>query len=130
MGLDRVDIVHVHDPDEHLDAALDEELPALADFRDQGVGAIGVGTNHVAPRDAGRRRGGRGRRDGGRPLDPARPDRPPAAGGVRRARQSAAVCVPPEKPGDEPRDATARTAGRGPCGPLRQSCVTSCGRRR
>lgn len=50
MGLDRVDIVYVHDPDDHLDAALDEALPALADLRDQGVvGAIGVGTNHVAP---------------------------------------------------------------------------------
>lgn len=50
LGLDRVDIVYVHDPDDHLDVALDETLPALAALRDQGVvGAIGVGMNNVAP---------------------------------------------------------------------------------
>ncbi|MFJ9212186.1 aldo/keto reductase [Streptomyces sp. NPDC102264] len=50
LGLDRVDIVYVHDPDDHLDAALDHALPALADLRDQGViGAVGVGMNTVAP---------------------------------------------------------------------------------
>ncbi|MFD4528731.1 aldo/keto reductase [Streptomyces sp. NPDC058470] len=50
LGLDRVDIVYVHDPDDHLDAALGQALPALADLRDQGViGAVGVGMNAVAP---------------------------------------------------------------------------------
>lgn len=50
LGLDRVDIVYVHDPDDHLDAALGQALPALAALRDQGVvGAIGVGMNNVAP---------------------------------------------------------------------------------
>ncbi|MFJ6983804.1 MULTISPECIES: aldo/keto reductase [unclassified Streptomyces] len=50
LGLDRVDVVYVHDPDDHLDTALREALPALADLRDQGVvGAVGVGTNAVAP---------------------------------------------------------------------------------
>ncbi|WP_066952182.1 aldo/keto reductase [Streptomyces lushanensis] len=50
LGLDRVDIVYVHDPDDHLDTALDQALPALADLRDQGVvGAVGVGMNTVAP---------------------------------------------------------------------------------
>lgn len=50
LGLDRVDIVYVHDPDDHLDEALDQALPALADLRDQGVvGAIGAGMNTVAP---------------------------------------------------------------------------------
>ena len=50
LGLDRVDIVYVHDPDDHLDVALDQALPALASLRDQGViGAIGVGMNAVAP---------------------------------------------------------------------------------
>lgn len=50
LGLDRVDIVYVHDPDDHLDAALDQALPALTDLRDQGViGAVGVGMNTVAP---------------------------------------------------------------------------------
>ncbi|WP_405930923.1 aldo/keto reductase [Streptomyces sp. NBC_00827] len=50
LGLDRVDIVYVHDPDAHLDATVTEALPALAALRDQGViGAIGVGMNAVAP---------------------------------------------------------------------------------
>ncbi|MCL7378328.1 aldo/keto reductase [Streptomyces sp. 35G-GA-8] len=50
LGLDRVDIVYVHDPDDHVDAALDQALPALAALRDQGViGAVGVGMNAVAP---------------------------------------------------------------------------------
>ena len=50
LGLDRIDIVYVHDPDDHLDAALTGALPALAELRDQGVvGAIGAGMNTVAP---------------------------------------------------------------------------------
>ena len=45
LGLDRVDIAHVHDPDDHLDAAVDECLPALAELRDEGlIGAISLGT--------------------------------------------------------------------------------------
>jgi len=43
-GLDRVDIVYVHDPDEHWAQAADEAMPALAELRDAGVvGAIGAG---------------------------------------------------------------------------------------
>ncbi|MFF5304308.1 aldo/keto reductase [Streptomyces sp. NPDC013161] len=50
LRLDRVDIVYVHDPDDHLDAALGHALPALTALRDQGViGAVGVGMNTVAP---------------------------------------------------------------------------------
>ncbi|MGW1541696.1 aldo/keto reductase [Streptomyces sp. NPDC002309] len=50
LGLDRVDVVYVHDPDDHLDEAMDQALPALAALRDQGVvGAVGVGMNTVAP---------------------------------------------------------------------------------
>lgn len=50
LGLDRVDIVYVHDPDDHLDAAINQALPALVALRDQGViGAVGVGMNTVAP---------------------------------------------------------------------------------
>jgi len=50
LGLDNVDIVYVHDPDDHMDAALNEALPALAELRDQGViGAIGAGMNAIAP---------------------------------------------------------------------------------
>ena len=50
LGLDRVDIVLVHDPDDHLDEAIASALPALAALRDEGViGAIGAGMNTVAP---------------------------------------------------------------------------------
>jgi D-threo-aldose 1-dehydrogenase len=45
LGLDRVDIVLVHDPDDHLADALKHAYPVLHDLRAQGVvGAIGVGT--------------------------------------------------------------------------------------
>ncbi len=50
LRLDHVDIVYVHDPDDCLEAALGQALPALIALRDQGViGAVGVGTNTVAP---------------------------------------------------------------------------------
>ena len=43
-GLDRIDILYVHDADEHWAQAADEALPALAELRDAGVvGAIGAG---------------------------------------------------------------------------------------
>jgi D-threo-aldose 1-dehydrogenase len=46
LGVDRIDIVYVHDPDEHVGQAIDAALPALADLRNQGViGAVGVGMN-------------------------------------------------------------------------------------
>ncbi|GAA1875253.1 aldo/keto reductase [Lapillicoccus jejuensis] len=46
MGLDRVDVVYVHDPDDHLDQAVAEAVPALAALRDEGVvGAVGAGMN-------------------------------------------------------------------------------------
>ncbi|TDD30590.1 aldo/keto reductase [Kribbella turkmenica] len=46
LGLDRVDIVHLHDPDDHVRQALDEAYPVLDDLRRQGViGAIGIGMN-------------------------------------------------------------------------------------
>ena len=49
LGRDRVDIVHVHDPDDHGDQALRDTLPALVRWRDEGVvGAIGVGMNQTA----------------------------------------------------------------------------------
>lgn len=48
-GLDRLDIVYVHDPDDHWQQAADEAMPALARLRDQGViGAIGAGMNQSA----------------------------------------------------------------------------------
>ncbi|MFF2493981.1 aldo/keto reductase [Agromyces sp. NPDC058064] len=47
LGLDRVDIAYLHDPDIYdLDRGLAEGLPALVRLRDEGlVGAIGIGTN-------------------------------------------------------------------------------------
>ncbi|MFI5908410.1 aldo/keto reductase [Dactylosporangium sp. NPDC051541] len=45
-GLDRFDIVYLHDPDEHWPQAVAEALPALTELRDQGViGAVGAGMN-------------------------------------------------------------------------------------
>ncbi len=46
LGLDRVDIVHIHDPDDHFEDAVAGALPALRRLRDEGaVGAIGCGMN-------------------------------------------------------------------------------------
>ncbi|MBM0230786.1 aldo/keto reductase [Micromonospora sp. STR1_7] len=48
-GLDRIDIVYLHDPDEHWEQAAHEAVPALVDLREQGViGAIGAGMNQSA----------------------------------------------------------------------------------
>lgn len=50
LGLDRVDILYIHDPDDHLDQAIDEAYPALHQLRAEGVvGAIGAGMNYSAP---------------------------------------------------------------------------------
>lgn len=57
LGVDRIDVLHVHDPDDHLDAAEAGAFPALIRLRDEGVvGAIGLGTNlaSVANRFVGR----------------------------------------------------------------------------
>ncbi|MBW8803590.1 MAG: aldo/keto reductase [Catenulisporales bacterium] len=46
LGVDRIDIALIHDPDDHADQALNEAFPALAKLRDEGVlGAVGVGMN-------------------------------------------------------------------------------------
>ena len=48
LGLDRVDIVYIHDPDDHWPQAIDEAYPALEQLRSEGVvRAIGVGMNQV-----------------------------------------------------------------------------------
>jgi D-threo-aldose 1-dehydrogenase len=48
LGLDRVDIALVHDPDDHYDEALAGAYHALARLRDEGVvRAIGVGMNQA-----------------------------------------------------------------------------------
>ena len=49
LGVDRVDIVHIHDPDAHVDEALEGTFPALVALREQGViAAVSLGTNSVA----------------------------------------------------------------------------------
>ncbi|ADJ44883.1 oxidoreductase [Amycolatopsis mediterranei S699] len=46
LGLDRVDIVYLHDPDDHEEQAANEAWPELCRLRDEGVvAAIGVGMN-------------------------------------------------------------------------------------
>ncbi len=46
LRTDRIDLLHVHDPDDHMDQAIAEAFPAIAELRDQGVvGAIGCGMN-------------------------------------------------------------------------------------
>ncbi|WP_306191694.1 aldo/keto reductase [Streptomyces sp. MK5] len=46
LGLDRVDVVYLHDPDDHAEQAFREGYPALEELRSEGVvGAIGAGMN-------------------------------------------------------------------------------------
>ncbi|MFI6034794.1 aldo/keto reductase [Streptomyces sp. NPDC051315] len=48
LGLDRVDVVYLHDPDDHAEQAFREGYPALEELRAQGVvGAIGAGMNQA-----------------------------------------------------------------------------------
>jgi len=48
-GLDRVDVLYIHDPDEHWREAAEEAVPALVELREADVvGAIGVGMNQSA----------------------------------------------------------------------------------
>jgi D-threo-aldose 1-dehydrogenase len=49
LGLDRIDIALIHDPDDHAAQALDGAYPALAELRSaRTVGAIGLGMNQTA----------------------------------------------------------------------------------
>ena len=48
--LDRFDVVHVHDPDDHIDDVLESTFPALRRLQADGViGAVGAGMNHAPP---------------------------------------------------------------------------------
>jgi D-threo-aldose 1-dehydrogenase len=50
LGLDRIDIALIHDPDDFMAPALADAYPALAELRSQGViTAIGAGMNSAAP---------------------------------------------------------------------------------
>jgi D-threo-aldose 1-dehydrogenase len=49
LGLDRVDIVYLHDPDQHWESASTTGVDTLVELRDQGVvRAIGAGMNQTA----------------------------------------------------------------------------------
>jgi D-threo-aldose 1-dehydrogenase len=49
LGVDRIDLLHVHDPDDHLDEAEAGAFAALLRLREEGVvRAIGLGTNETA----------------------------------------------------------------------------------
>lgn len=49
LGLDRIDIAYLHDPDDHEREAFETGYPALAELRDEGVvGAIGAGMNQAS----------------------------------------------------------------------------------
>ncbi len=49
LGVDRVDIVHIHDPDDNIHEALEGTYPALVALREQGViDVVSLGTNSVA----------------------------------------------------------------------------------
>ncbi|WP_433412921.1 aldo/keto reductase [Microtetraspora malaysiensis] len=49
LGVDRVDIAHIHDPDDHFAEAVSGAFPALAELRARGeVGAVGAGMNQTA----------------------------------------------------------------------------------
>jgi D-threo-aldose 1-dehydrogenase len=46
LGLDRVDVLYIHDPDEHYEQALASAYPALDRLRSEGtIGAVGAGMN-------------------------------------------------------------------------------------
>lgn len=46
LGVDHLDIALVHDPDDHVEQAIEQAVPALIAMRDEGlVGAVGIGMN-------------------------------------------------------------------------------------
>ena len=50
LKLDYLDIAFVHDPDEHMQQAIEESFPTLHDLKSQGVvRAIGAGMNYCEP---------------------------------------------------------------------------------
>ena len=50
MKLDYLDIALVHDPDEHMQLAIEESFPALLDLKSQGVvRSVGAEMNYCEP---------------------------------------------------------------------------------
>ncbi len=59
LGLSRIDILHLHDPDDHFEQALSGGLKALARLRSEGlIGAVGAGMNQAEMLTAFARHGG------------------------------------------------------------------------
>lgn len=49
LGLDRVDVLYLHDPDDHEEQALTTAIPAMIELREEGlVRAVGAGMNQTA----------------------------------------------------------------------------------
>jgi D-threo-aldose 1-dehydrogenase len=49
LGLDRADVLHIHDPDRHFAAALEGAAPTLVELRREGrIGAVSAGMNQSA----------------------------------------------------------------------------------
>ncbi|MFJ9688745.1 aldo/keto reductase [Streptomyces bacillaris] len=49
MNLDRVDVLHIHDPEEEFGAAVGEAYQALSDLRARGsIAAVSIGVNHAS----------------------------------------------------------------------------------
>lgn len=50
LGTDHLDIAFIHDPEDFMEQAVSEAVPALVELRDDGVvGSVGVGMNFVEP---------------------------------------------------------------------------------
>ena len=50
MGMDRIDVLYLHDPENHFEQASTEGIQTLIELREQGVvGAVGAGMNFAAP---------------------------------------------------------------------------------
>jgi D-threo-aldose 1-dehydrogenase len=50
LGLDRIDVLYLHDAEDHWEQALREAVPALVELREEGVvRAVGAGMNYAAP---------------------------------------------------------------------------------
>lgn len=48
LGMERLDVLHIHDPDDHYEQAFSGAYRALAQLRDEGViGAVGAGMNQA-----------------------------------------------------------------------------------
>ena len=52
LGLDRIDTLYLHDPDDHLDQAIAEAYPALAKLREEGlISKVGAGMSNAPALD-------------------------------------------------------------------------------